>query len=262
MLKTILVDDNPFSLQLLYDTCCKSNKISIDGAFTDSLEALAYTRTHSVDFAFLDIEMPILDGLNLAKLLRKTSPGIVIIFVTVREDRCLDAFRIKADYYIRKPFQSDDIVDAIDRAELLAARLAVKPFIHTFGRFDVFYEDHVLHFPNAKSKELFALCIDRQGGDVTMEEAIDVLWPEKPYDERVKALYRKAVMSLRIVLNDAGISHIFDSNRGLCHVHSSAITCDYYDFLAGKPYAIAAFRQEYMFEYSWAEATTAKLCAK
>lgn len=262
MLKTILVDDNPFFLELLKDICSSSGKIKIVGAFTTAQSALSYSCGHPVEFALIDIGMPDLDGIDLGLKLRQLCPGIVLIFISALEERCLDAMRIKADFYIDKPATVSDILDAVDRACLLSLRQKKRPFVHTFGRFDVFCGDEAVYFPNAKSKELLALCIDRAGGDVSMEEAIDILWPERPYDDRVKTLYRKAIMKLRQALKEAGIGYIFEHHRGTCNVNPRLIECDYFNFLSGDPKAVASFRDIYMFEYSWAEETTARLSEK
>ena len=87
---------------------------------------------------------------------------------------------MKADFYIFKPYSSKDIEDAIYRARLLAVRQRKRIAVRTFGRFDVFAAGRPICFKNAKSKELLALCVDRRGGEVMMDEAIDMLWPERP----------------------------------------------------------------------------------
>lgn len=102
--------------------------------------------------------------------------------------------------------------------------------IRTFGRFDVFVAATLIHFPNAKSKELLALCVDRRGSGVTMEEAIGLLWPDTPYDEKAKRRYRKAIMMLHHTLNMHGIPDIFVSKRGQCYIRPEKILCDYYNY--------------------------------
>ena len=56
---------------------------------------MEYARENPVEAAFLDIEMPVMNGLVLAQKLRELIPGIVIIFVTGYEQYAMDAFRIK-----------------------------------------------------------------------------------------------------------------------------------------------------------------------
>ena len=112
-------------------------------------------------------------------------------------------------------------------------------------------------FKNAKSKELLALCVDRRGGEVMMDEAIDMLWPERPYDEKVKKLYRKSVLMLHHTLLEYGIEGIFISKRGYCYILPEKFECDYYDFIKQKNRIPP---EEYMFQYPWAEETLASLC--
>lgn len=164
---------------------------------------------------------------------------------------------MKADFYIFKPYSSKDIEDAIYRARLLAVRQRKRIAVRTFGRFDVFAAGRPICFKNAKSKELLALCVDRRGGEVMMDEAIDMLWPERPYDDRVKKLYRKSVLMLNHTLLEYSIEDIFISKRGYCYILPEKFECDYYDFIKQKNRIPP---EEYMFQYPWAEETLASLC--
>ena len=140
---------------------------------------------------------------------------------------------------------------------LLSKRQQKKVQVRTFGRFDLFVNGQPVHFSNAKAKELFALCIDRNGGMVKLEEAVDKLWEDSPFDDNVKTRYRKAVAYLNALFMEHRISEIFKSGYGTCHVVKEHIACDYYEFLEAekKP----TFFGQYMCEYSWAEETTAML---
>ena len=89
-----------------------------------------------------------------------------------------------------------------------------------------------------------------------MEEAIDRLWPDTPYDERAKKRYRKAVLMLHHTLEMHGIPDIFVSRRGQCYIRPEKLLCDYYDYLKNPG---AEPPEEYMFPYPWAEETLAQL---
>ena len=127
--------------------------------------------------------------------------------------------------------------------------------IVTFGRFDVFVDGKVVVFKNKKAKELIALCIDRMGGIVRMDEAISALWDSAPYDERAKRRYRKAALSAYNTMNEAGATEVFNKMRGACYIDKSRVQCDLYRYIEGNKDAEIAFRGEYMFDYSWAEKT-------
>lgn len=233
--------------------------IELAGVFYNPLEALYYASEHSVEFAILNIEISQMNGLELAKRLRALRPDMIIIFVSRSTEYIVEALKLKADYYVLMPYTREDIVDALERAVLLSHRQKKQVVIRTFGRFDVFMNDKLIKFTNAKSKELLALCVDRMGGEVSMEEAIDKLWPDKNYDNRVKALYRKAVIGIHHTIAEQGMPGIFYNRRGSCCLVDREVECDYYLLLKNRDAYRELYQGEYMFEYSWAEETNALL---
>lgn len=255
MIKIVLVDDSTICLETLQNMCEQVGGMDICGAFTNPIQALSFADENPVDAAWLDIEMPEMNGIELAKKLRERHPHIVLIFVTSKEEYCSMAMRMKADAYIFKPYEMEDIKEAAERTRLLNKRRYMKLRAVMFGRFDIFVNNIALHFPNTKSKELLALCLDHCGGEVTMEEAIDKLWPEKDYDERVKRLYRKAVSSLKTVLAEATDKTVFTNNRGSCKIIPGYFQCDYYELLERQESEerIQEAMEKYLEEYSWSE---------
>lgn len=260
-MRVIIVDDERLALKQFSMEVDEIPGVTVAGAFFNPLEALDYVRDNMVEAAFLDIEMPGMNGLVLAEKMREILPDLVVVFVTGYEQYTLDALKVKADYYLTKPYDSDDIREVLDRAKLLSARQGKRVYVRTFGRFDVFIDRKAVYFANTKAKELFALCVDHRGGTVTMEEAADKLWEDRAYDSQVKNLYRKAVMYIRMVLSENGVEDIFSGNRGSCQIDVQKIDCDYYELLRGNPEALREWRLtgNYLHEYSWAEETCARL---
>ncbi|MBD5550783.1 MAG: response regulator [Lachnospiraceae bacterium] len=258
-MKTILVDKEPLMQRMLEEVMKGIREVDVVGSFRNSEKALEYAEENTVEFALLDTEMPVMDGLDLGRKLQKVCPGIVLIYITENSDRLADIFKMKADYCIMKPCSRDDIEDAAERARLLSKRQKKQVTVQMFGRFDVFLNGKVLYFKNAKSKELLALCMDRCGGSVSMEEVIDKLWPERIYDEKVKRLYRKAVMNLQGTLREKGITEFFQTKRGSCYISKEEVECDYYTYLVEPEKNEKMFQGEYLFDYSWGEETLANL---
>ncbi len=258
-MKTIIVEDELLLVKELEEYGQGFSEIEIVGSFRNPKTALEYAKENKVEFAFLDIEGAETDGLELGRRLKEIYPGIVLIYVTGNRDNVIDLLKMKADYCIMKPYDRCDLEDAAQRARLLSRRQVKSIVVRMFGRFDVFWNGQVIYFPNAKSKELLALCLDRQGGNVSMEEAIDKLWPERVYDDRVKRLYRKAVINLRQTLHERGIYNFFRTKRGVCCISKEEIECDYYTYLEDTEKNEKMFRGEYLFDYSWGEETVAAL---
>ena len=121
--------------------------------------------------------------------------------------------------------------------------------VTAFGNFEVFVDDLAVDFHSSKAKELFALCIDRMGRSVSIEEATNILWENRP----------KAVRTISNTFKSYDITDVFYTSRGYCKVNNNSINCDYYLFLDGDKKSILSFNEEYMSQYSWAEGTLAKL---
>ena len=260
-MRVMIVDDERLALRQFMMETEDIPGIELAGAFTNPLQALEYLKENPVEAAFLDIEMPELNGIVLAGKMREISPDLVVIFITGYEQYTLDALKVKADYYLTKPYDSRDIKEVLERAKLLSARQKKRVYIRTFGRFDLFIDGKAVYFSNTKAKELLALCVDHRGGAVTIEEAADKLWEDRIYDSRVKNLYRKAVMQIRQILSEYGVEEIFSGNRGSCQIDILKVDCDYYELLKGNPDAAREWEitGNYLQEYSWAEETCARL---
>ena len=168
-MRVMIVDDERLALRQFMMETEDIPGIELAGAFSNPLQALEYLKENPVEAAFLDIEMPELNGIVLAGKMREISPDLVVIFITGYEQYTLDALKVKADYYMTKPYDSRDIKEVLERAKLLSARQKKRVYIRTFGRFDLFIDGKAVYFSNTKAKELLALCVDHRGGALTIE---------------------------------------------------------------------------------------------
>lgn len=132
-------------------------------------------------------------------------------------------------------------------------------FIRTFGYFDVFVGEKPIAFRNKKSKELFALLVDRKGGYVTSEEAISFLWEEEPVNTVTLSRYRKVALRLKNTLEEYGISDVMESVDGKRRIVMEKVQCDLYQYLSGKEAYQQLFKGSYLTNYSWGEITLGEL---
>ena len=192
-MKTILVDDMLLDLQLFELKCADMPDFEIVGKFTNPDQAIAYAAGHVVDFALLDIDMPGMNGMELAQRLRQIRRDIIIVFATAHPKFAVDALRMKADYMIFKPFDREDIADVMERAKLLRRRQNKRFFFRTFGAFDMLVDGEPVRFRSAKAKELIFSgglriysTVDpkvQEGVEKTMyneDDLIPALWHEEP----------------------------------------------------------------------------------
>lgn len=261
-MKTILVDDMMLDMQLFELKCADMAGFEIVGKFTDPEAALAYARDNSVDFALLDIDMPGMNGLDLAKALREIRPDVIVVFVTAHPKFAVEALRMKADYMIFKPFDRDDIADVLQRAQLLQRRQKKRVQIRSFGAFEMLVDGRPVRFRSAKAKELMALCVYREGHSVSIHDIIGALWEEESPAHAENTGYRRTIKELTDTLRDLGVSGIFIRERGSCRVRPEAVDCDYFDFLGGKKEIYYLFQGEFMSQYAWAEPGIYKLYEK
>ena len=116
MLKVIIIDDEPLAIELLKSYLLKITNVKVMEVFTDAINASSYLRNYNVDLVLLDINMPDINGIELAKSL-KNPP--MIIFTTAYSEFAVDAFNLSVLDYLMKPISFDRFLKAIEKAKHL-----------------------------------------------------------------------------------------------------------------------------------------------
>lgn len=261
-MKTILVDDMALDMQLLERKCADMPDFEIVGKFTNPTEAIDFAQHHEVDFAMLDIDMPGMNGIELAMRLRSLRKDVIIVFVTAHPRFAVEAFKMKADYMVFKPFDRNDIQDVLERAKLLQNRQKKRVCFHTFGSFEMLVEDKPVRFLSAKAKELMALCVFYEGRSVSIYDIIESLCESSESKTAENTGYRRIIKELADTLKACGAEEIFVRERGSCRIRRELVSCDYYDFWAGKADAVSRFDGRFLSEYAWAESAIYRMCEK
>lgn len=258
-MKTILVDDMLLDMQLFELKCADVPDFEIVGKFTDPLEAIRYAQENVVDFALLDIDMPGMNGMELARQLRSIRSDVIIVFVTAHPKFAVDALKMKADYIVFKPFDRDDIIDVMERAKLFRQRQKKRFYFHTFGLFDMLIDGKPVKFRSGKAKELMALCVWRNGRPVSIYEMVECLWGDEAADAPEKTGYRRAIKELADTLKSYDAESLFLRERGSIRIDMSQCDSDYQAFLNGDADAACRLQGSFMEQYSWAEAAVYSL---
>lgn len=105
-MKTIIVDDEELAIRQFEMECKKLPWVNIVGRFHHAQEALEYVEKEKIEAAFLDIELPGMNGILLGRKLRELHPKLVVIFLTGYDTYTMDALHMKADYYLMKPYSA------------------------------------------------------------------------------------------------------------------------------------------------------------
>jgi DNA-binding LytR/AlgR family response regulator len=125
-LRVLAVDDEPPALDELAYLLRADARVGRLHTAGDATEALRVLRDMDIDAVFLDIRMPGLDGMELARVLGRFAKPPAVVFVTAYDDRAAEAFDLGVADYVRKPVQADRIAESLRR--VLATRmLAVHP---------------------------------------------------------------------------------------------------------------------------------------
>lgn len=139
------------------------------------------------------------------------------------------------------------------RVELDNLRYPVRPAPHRvrfqcFGNFEVYIDGHPVLFRREKTKEYLAYLVDRETM-CTGAEIAATLW-----DGNVNASYLRTLRKdLTDTFTAAGCADVLINAWQLRGIRADLVDCDYYDWKRGKPWAVNAYRGEYMTQYSWAE---------
>jgi len=216
-----------------------------------------------IEVAFLDVEMPGMSGIELARRIIARYPLCNIIFLTGYPEYTQLAFDIHASGYIMKPFSRKKLEDALVHLRYRSPDLSDRPVkVQCFGTFEVFVSGEAVKFTRQKSKELLAYLVDRRGAMCDMDMMIGNLEPELAADRASKSMIRTYLSDLAGTFEKLGIEDILVRTIGACGINTSLMDCDYYRFLDGDPYAVSRFTGEYMTQYEFAEETRAFLINK
>ena len=247
--RILLVDDEKLQLLRLK----KAVEEALPGeaeiqAFSNPKEAWDSCRENPCDLAFLDIEMPGMNGIQLAKKLKEANPKTNIVFVTAYDQYALDAYRIHASGYLNKPVSKQKVeVELANLRNPIVLPKSKKLQIKCFGNFEIFHNGEPVSFSYVKSKEVIAYLVDREGAAISLSELNAILW-----EEDHSSYLRNLIADIRATLERLGVGEVFIKRRNACFIDVEQIDCDAYEYKKGNPDAIRMYRGEYMIQYPWA----------
>ena len=149
----LIVDDEPIAREIIETYCNHLPILNVAGLCSNAFEAKTILKDQTIDIIFLDINMPVLDGIAFLKTLRMQPQ---VIFTTAYKEYASDAFDLSACDYLLKPFSLERFIIAVDKA---VERMQTKPvlleevpekkaenyiFIRTEGKiYKILYDDLV-----------------------------------------------------------------------------------------------------------------------
>ena len=187
MLRAIYVDDEVYNHVLLRELVKQNTDISLIGTFTNGYEALSGCHILKPDVAFIDIEMPGINGLELAIQMQQSNNSLNVVFVTAFRQYAIDAFRVNAVDYLLKPIDGRELNRVIAKLKLNRKRAGEIPEEHegtapqivVLGKSgikkDGVYKD--LKWSTHKVKEAFFYLLLKNDSFIDKWVLCDLLWP-------------------------------------------------------------------------------------
>lgn len=242
-LKVIVVDDEMSALHAFLNEIIEEYDVDYKFYKDDAASVCKYVAENRVDAAFLDINMPKINGVELAEKLSDIAPSLKIVFTTglsVTEEELPPVVRKHTVGFLYKPYNVAKLGILLSKIQNKKRVLKVE----MFDSFDCFVDSNKIKFSSSKSKELFALLLAYNGKTLTMGDAIAHLWPDSTTDKG-KILYRDAVWRLRKTLESVEIPCV-EWQRAKLDIDKSLVSCDYWDYLlTGEGNCFGEFCKQY-----------------
>lgn len=206
MVRVMLVDDEESALDYLDMLLNEMEGVRVVGKFINPLRMLEQFASAKADVVLLDIQMPGIQGVDLAARLRRLHPHVRIVFTTAYSDYAIAAFEMDAMDYLLKPFTKERLhlalarftergrpvpASAEDGEEPLRIQLMGGLYIHASG-----VAGGVMSWGRQKEKELCAFLLHHCGKPMTANAIIEAVWPDSdPFNAR--AYLYTCISSLR-----------------------------------------------------------------
>lgn len=110
----IIVDDEPLAVKLLESYVARTPELQLMGSYTDSVEAMTAIKSLAVDLLFLDIQMPDINGMELARLIPEKTR---VIFTTAFKEYAFESYEVSALDFLLKPIRYNKFIAAVEKAQ-------------------------------------------------------------------------------------------------------------------------------------------------
>ena len=215
MIRIAICDDRPEQLEHIQTLCetYLSEHTGIEASVMPFDNPIAFLhkldKIGSVDIALLDICMPGISGISVAKEIRTRNDKTEIIFLTTSDEFAMEAFSVKALHYILKPFAEKEFFDALDKAMKMICAPAAKK-MHISGENGTIYTIEVNKLLYVESLRNSRMLHTVSGTYSETKRSLQTLLDELNalYPDQFISPYRGYIINLNVVssLDPTGIT--------------------------------------------------------
>ena len=234
-MKVWLIDDEQPCLEELAWWLKKYPDLEIVGMDTNPVKAFDNILGNSVDAVFLDIDMPVLNGLELVLKLQERCQGVSVIFVTAHAQYALEAYQVHPLDFLLKPISQAKLESCVaylrSHRKLFHKEESHNDLlkIHCFGTFEIICNTEV-KWSTYRVRELLLYLIDKRGHSVTKSELLTVLFNGKEDKNTIHNLYM-TIYRLKSLLDTIDPEHKLVRFTDTYSLMIEPGVCDYTDFI-------------------------------
>lgn len=232
MIRTIVVDDEWYNLEEICDFVEKTGFMSVESRCQNGIDALREAGRVLPQAAFIDIEMPEMDGLTLAEKLLEKYPEMQIVFITGWNQYAVAAFELNALDYIMKPLSKARFEKMAERLksqiEPVKSKRENRVSIRCFGGFEVIINGQPVIWKRIKAEELFAFLLVHHDTFVAKDIILENLWPDYENTKSLPIL-QTSVCKIRNIFSACKDEAKLAYSNNRYGLFLSGVECDYLD---------------------------------
>jgi DNA-binding LytR/AlgR family response regulator len=120
----LIIDDEPLAINVIKNYLKEVKNVELAGTCSNAIEALDYLKEQQVDFIFLDINMPILDGISFLKTLDEKP---LVIITSAHEEFAVESYELDVVDYLLKPIPLPRFLKAVNKVVRNASEIRQTP---------------------------------------------------------------------------------------------------------------------------------------
>lgn len=209
-MRIVCIDDEPLILDYLSLKLQEIGDVVVAGTYIHSNEGLNYILQNEVDVVILDINLPEIKGVDLARKITDEKPDILIAFLTAHQEYAIEAFELDAIDYIVKPIRMERLQKTVERARRKLAK--AQPQNASSEKEQLFIQlsnylafstdgEHFspLQWRTSKAEELFLFLLHNRGDLIDKFQIKEIVWEDFDISD---SLLHTTVSYIRKTLKD------------------------------------------------------------